>query len=88
MSKSVELSLSRLGKVGHPQAEFDIEKIARAFSIKPKLVRYHVSLINSFSDMEAEATQYAQTEQSNAAFWSSMIRQMEEHRKSSRLNLP
>ena len=88
MRKSVELSLLRLGKVDHPQAEFDIEKIARSFSIDAKLVRYYVSLINSFSDMEAEAEQSAQTEQNEAAFWSSMLRQMEEHRKSSRLNLP
>ena len=88
MRKSVELSLLRLGKVDHPQEEFDIEKIARSFSIDAKLVRYYVSLINSFSDMEAEAEQSAQTEQNEAAFWSSMLRQMEEHRKSSRLNLP
>ena len=87
-NESMEISLLRVEQTDHPQHEFDIQKIASAFSINAKLVRYYVSLVNSFSDMEAEALQYAQMNQNDAAYWSSMLRQLEEHRKSSRLNLP
>ena len=72
----------------HPQNENDIAKIASSFSMHPKLIRYYVSLVNSMEDMNAEAQFAAQCEQNEAAYWSSMIRQLEDHRKSCKVNLP
>lgn len=89
LNGSLELSINRLasGTVSVME-ENDLLKISRAFSIHPKLIRFYVPLIKSLEDMEGEAQTAAQFEQNDAVYWSTMIRLMEEHRKSCRVNLP
>lgn len=66
----------------------EIKRLAGMFGITTKLAGYYVSLIESWEIMVGEAEMACQREQSDEPFFYELIRQMEDHRKSCRMNLP
>ena len=62
--------------------------IGSSCGITERLAKYYISLAESIDDMKAEANFTCQVEQSDEPYLFILVRQMEEHRKSFRVNVP